>query len=74
MYLINLKHVKVLHVFCPVFTDKKLKESNFETMLILYGTIAALCVSLIANGFMIKWYVNQTLTFHIQFQYIFSFK
>ncbi|XP_065922179.1 uncharacterized protein [Magallana gigas] len=34
---------------------KKLKESNFETMLILYGTIAALCVSLIANGFMIKW-------------------
>lgn len=69
---VNLKHVKVLHVFCPVFTDKKLKESNLETLFILYGMIAALCVSLIVNGCMIKWYVNQTLTFHIQFPiYIF---
>lgn len=70
--MLNLKHVKVLHVFCPVFTDKKLKESNLETLFILYGMIAALCVSLIVNGCMIKWYVNQTLTFHIQFSiYIF---
>uniref|UniRef100_K1RRN1 Endothelial cells scavenger receptor n=1 Tax=Magallana gigas TaxID=29159 RepID=K1RRN1_MAGGI len=34
---------------------KKLKESNLETLFILYGMIAALCVSLIVNGCMIKW-------------------
>ncbi|XP_065922192.1 uncharacterized protein [Magallana gigas] len=34
---------------------KKLKESNLETLFILNGMIAALCVSLIVNGCMIKW-------------------
>nr|XP_034322516.1 scavenger receptor class F member 2-like [Crassostrea gigas] len=42
---------------CHQDTDKykKLKESNLETLFILYGMIAALCVSLIVNGWMIKW-------------------
>lgn len=59
LHLLSLEHVNGLHVSCLFFTD-------------LYAVIAALCISFIFNGYMIRLYVKFDIlyiTFTIHFTY-----